>query len=416
MSQNFLDAPLHICLVTRSAPATTAPNDQGHILPMARQFTKLGHKVTILTWKSNQTSSEMYQEESLNVLFLGVGHYKSIKDFPEMAMQKIYQIHQEAPIDIVHSLDTPFKSKSARLLKKRQFALSYGVEVTSMMDVFSKFIKTYSGDWSAVSHFMSGSLLFLKRYMAEDYATLRQADGVFVTSPKQSLALDRYYLYPSLRTYQVPISLATGFFPKRNKDPELMEHLSLDQKSQVVVARHDMQDLAEISFILDAFEKVAIKKPRARLLIIGDGPFLKQAERHSLDLALASRVHFLGQLPRKKYVDYIALGDIFIQLNARTSGMGQSLFEAMAQEKVVIGSAFSPISYFIEDQKQGYLIRPGEKEKLTHLIIRSFEKDEETLSLGQKARLKVIENFDRKTLAAHACHAFEQIIKNKRYN
>ncbi len=404
---------LHICFVTKNAPTSTGPNEQGHILPMARQIVKLGHHVTILTWKSS-LAQEKYEEEGITVLFLGEGHYKSIKDFPEVAAAKINELHQAtSSIDIVHSLDTPF-AKPHLLFKKRSFALSYGVEVTSMTEVFSKFVKTYSGDVSALRNMASGTYLFLKQYLNKDYKILRHADGVFVTSPKQSIALDRYYLYPSMRTYQVPISLATGFFSKKEKSADLLNSLDLDYKSQVIVARHDMEDLGEISFLLGAFERVAVKKPRTHLLIIGDGPFMKEAERRSLELALANRVHFLGQFLRKQYVNYIALGDIFIQLNARTSGMGQSLFEAMAQEKIVIGSEFSPISHFIEDKKQGYLIRPGEKEKLTQLIIKSFEKADETLALGQNARNKIIQNFDRKALASHACQAFYQIIENKR--
>lgn len=404
---------LHICFVTKNAPTSTGPSEQGHILPMARQIVKLGHQVTILTWKSTQLAQQQYTEEGIQILFLGEGHYKSVKDFPQVATEKINELHQDTPFDIVHSLDTPFE-KPHLLFKKKSFALSYGVEVTSMMEVFSKFVKTYSGDVPALKNMISGTMLFLKKYLTKDFRILRHADGVFVTSPKQSIALDRYYLYPSMRTYQVPISLATGFFSKKEKSPELLKQLDLDYKSQVIVARHDMEDIGEISFLLGAFERVAVKKPRTHLLIIGDGPFMKEAERRSLELALANRVHFLGQLPRKQYVNYIALGDIFIQLDARTSGMGQSLFEAMAQEKIVIGSEFSPISYFIEDKKQGYLIRPGEKEKLTQLIIKSFEKDDETLALGQNARHKIIQNFDRKALATHACQAFYQIIENKR--
>lgn len=404
---------MHICFVTKSAPTTTGPNEQGHILPMARQIIRLGHKVTILTWKTNLTDEEKYSEENIDVLFLGVGHYKTIKEFPKIASEKIFELHAKHPIDIVHSMDTPLDliNKSHR---RRPFALSYGVETTSMMEVFTKFSKTYSPDWASWSALASSSAWFVKKYFFEDYKILKQADGIFVASPKQSIALDRYYLYPSLRTYQIPLGLATGFFPKKDKSKELMESLSLDYKSQVVVARNDMEDLSEMIFLLDAFERVAIKKTRAHLIIIGDGPYLKLAERHSLNLALADRVHFVGQLPRKKYVDYIALGDIFIQLNARTSGVGQSLFEAMAQEKVVIGSEFSPISYFIEDQKEGYLIRPGEKEKLTHLIIRIFERTDEFKEIGQNARSKIIENFDRKTLAANTCQAFQKIIANKK--
>jgi glycosyltransferase involved in cell wall biosynthesis len=402
---------MHICFVTKNDDISRIGiNDYGHILPTARHLAKLGHKIRVITWKPLGSEKTFYEEENIYVDFLGVGHFRSVQEFPDLALKKIAEIQKTDPIDIVHSLDTKFKFFK-KTFPKKPFALSYGVECTSMMDVFAKFANTYSSDWSALTSMITAVSRFLKSFFFEDYKLLRQADGIFVTSPKQTLALDRYYLFASIRTYQIPLSLASGYFPKKEKNEELMAKLSLDASSQVVVARDSFHDLKQTEFLLNAFEKVAIKKPKAKLLIIGDGTHFKAAERICLELALDNRVTFLGKISKKSYLEYINLGDIFIQLSGHTSGLGIALLEAMSQEKIVIGSEFSPISNFITDHENGLLIRPGESEYLTNYIIDIFENPSNYLEFGQQARNKVIETLDRKKLAQSTAQAFESIIQ-----
>ncbi len=404
---------MHICFVTKNDDISRIGlNDYGHILPTARQLAKLGHKINIITWKPQGADHASITEDNIQVDFLGVGHFKSIQEFSDLALQKIQELHKIEPFDIVHSLDTKFKNLPKYFPKKR-FALSYGVECTSMMDVFAKFSNTYASDFTALTSMLYASTWFLKKYFFEDYRLLKQADGILVTSPKQALALDRYFLYATTRTYQIPLSLASGYFPKKDKNEKLMTKLGLEANSQVVVARDSFHDLRQTEFLLNAFEQVAIKKPRARLLIIGDGAHFKRAERLCIELALDARVTFLGKISKKAYLDYINLGDIFIQLSGHTSGLGIALLEAMAQEKIVIGSEFSPISSFITDKINGLLIRPGESESLTHLIIDIFENPLGYLEFGRQARAKVIETLDRKKLAQNTATAFASIIQRK---
>lgn len=401
---------MHICFVTKNDDISRmGTNDYGHILPTARQLAKLGHKIRIITWKPPTLEESFYEEENIIVDFIGVGHFKSVQEFPDLALKQIQNIQQQDPIDIVHSLDTKFKSLK-KVFPKKPFALSYGVECTSMMDVFAKFSNTYADDFSALTSMIYASFWFLKKFFTEDYQLLSQADGILVTSPRQTLALDRYYLYATTRTYQIPLSLASGYFPKKEKSEKLMTKLGLESNSQVVISRDSFHDLKQTEFLLHAFEKVAIKKPRAKLLIIGDGTHFKAAERISLELALGNRVIFLGKLSKKTYLDYVNLGDIFIQLSGHTSGLGIALLEAMSQEKIVIGSEFSPISNFITDRVNGLLIRPGESESLTNYIIDIFENPNSYLEFGRQARTKVIETLDRKKLAQSTALAFESMI------
>ncbi len=404
---------MHICFVTKNNDISKVGlNDYGQILPTARQLAHLGHKIRILTWKPQSSESPIYEEDHIQVDFLGVGHYRSIQEFPDLALKKIAEIQKTDPIDIVHSFDTKFKGFK-KTFPKKPFALSFGVECTSMMDVFNKFSNAYASDLTALFSTITSSVWFLKKYFFEDYSMLKQADGILVTSPRQTLALDRYYLYASTRTYQIPLSLASGYFPKKEKNEKLMSKLSLDPNSQIVIARDSFHDFKQTEFLLYAFEQVAIKKPRTKLLIIGDGPHFKKAERTCLELALDNRVLFLGKLNKKVYMDYINLGDIFIHLSGHTSGLGVALLEAMSQEKIVIGSEFSPISNFITDHENGLLIRPGESEHLIKLIIDIFENPQNYQEFGRQARAKVIETLDRKKLALTTAHAFENIIKQK---
>lgn len=404
---------MHICFVTQNNDISKVGlSDYGQILPTARQLAQLGHKIHILTWKPQTSDNATYEENQIYVHFLGVGHYRSIQEFPDLVLKKVNEIHSTDPIDIVHSFDTRFKNFK-KVFPKKPFALSFGVECTSMMDVFDKFSNSYSSDIYALISTIKASFWFLKKYFAEDYSILKQADGILVTSPRQTLALDRYYLYATTRTYQIPLSLASGYFPKKEKNEKLMEQLSLDHSSQIVVARDSFHDLKQTEFLLYAFQEVAIKKPRTKLLIIGDGPEFKKAERICIELALDNRVLFLGKISKKVYVDYINLGDIFIHLAGDTSGLGIALLEAMSQEKIVIGSEFSPISNFITDHENGLLIRPGESDTLVKLITDIFENPSKYEEFGRQARTKIIETLDRKKLAQTTSLAFENIIRQK---
>ena len=100
---------MHICFVTKNDDISRIGlNDYGHILPTARQLAKLGHQIRIITWKPQGADHASISEENIDVDFLGVGHFKSIQEFPDLALQKILEIHKTKPLDIVHSLDTKF--------------------------------------------------------------------------------------------------------------------------------------------------------------------------------------------------------------------------------------------------------------------------------------------------------------------
>jgi len=73
---------------------------------------------------------------------------------------------------------------------------------------------------------------------------------------------------------------------------------------------------------------------------------------------------------------------------------GLVFIEAMAMEKIVIGTKSGALPEIVDDRENGYLIEPDNDRQLAELILNIFELDEkEKSTVGKSARAKVVENF-----------------------
>ncbi len=251
--------------------------------------------------------------------------------------------------------------------------------------------------------------LFLKNHFFKDYFTLRSAEGVLVSSPKQALALERYYLYPPNWIFQIPLDSYVSDLILRKKSQSILDELELDADTPIVATSSSMKRPDELLYLLDVFERVSLSHPKAKFLIIGNGPNFKEIEKNVLLKALDSRVIFTKNIPRSMLPDYISISDVFVNISYATSGFGPTLMEAMAQEKIIIGSEFSPISSIIENGKNGFLIRPGEIESCAGLIDQVFGGLIDRESIGQNAREDIKKILDRDKLTENTLKAFKKI-------
>jgi glycosyltransferase involved in cell wall biosynthesis len=256
---------------------------------------------------------------------------------------------------------------------------------------------------------------FLRSFYGRDRWLLKTADGVFVTSPMQRIILERYYLYPDSRTFTVPYGIEIGDLQPKERAESLRSELSIPQHAKTVVTVTDMSELGEMKNLLQAFQKVTIKKPNTRLIIVGNGPLKHEIEYEMLQLALGSRVIFTGPVKNTDLTDYISLGDVFVDLSSRTSGFEPSMLEAMAQEKVIIGSEVSPISTIVEDGRDGFLIRPADTNALSNLIVDVFTENIMTTEIGSSARKKVLNLFDTEKMVDQTLAAYFKILNRSGY-
>jgi glycosyltransferase involved in cell wall biosynthesis len=196
----------------------------------------------------------------------------------------------------------------------------------------------------------------------------------------------------------------------REKPMALVEKWSIPSDSQVVVTISDMTELSELRNILLAFQKAVIKRPSARLIIVGNGPLFKEVEFEVLNLALGSKVILTGAVTNMEIPEYISLAKVFINISARTTGFEFSILEAMMQKKAVIGSEVSPIANIIEDGHDGFLIRPADISSMSSLLLQIFSNRLPVTEIGENAFHKVSNLFDLDKIVEQTILAYAKII------
>lgn len=407
-SRRPLPEKLNLCFIHAHFSSVGGEFESGFLWPVARSLVRQGHQVTVISWGAEEKSPEK-KVDDIPIYFVGQGRGLTLAAFPEQALQKFKVLHSQKPFQLVHSLDN---GAQAIAQQKNEFkvAVVYDVEATQLSQIFSIMGMAQETLPSLLSTFINITYKYLTTYLGHDRKILSQADAVIVTSPPQSMALERYYLYPEKKIHLIPYGIELKDLSPREKSDELRRQLHLPENSQIVVTATDMTELAETLNLLRAFETVAIKRPSSRLLILGNGPLFKQIEFEALSLTLGGRVVFVGATPNEQMSQYISLGDVFVSLSARTSGFEPSLLEAMAQKKVVIGSEVSPISTLIEDGEDGFLIRPADVGNLSDLIQEVFSGEIDHVSIGEKARQKVIHLFDLQRMVEQTLKAYQQAL------
>lgn len=405
MAKQKLPDNLNICMVATRFPMLGRATHHGFLWPIARGLALKGHKVTVLSWDNPEKRAEIHQEGVSAYFLSAVSSRKRLSDFPEMAKQKFKELHGSRPFHLLHSIDAS-GIEIGRRKKYYRLAVNYDVEATRMPSLLPILAMKQDSLTSLLKTASQVAYTFLKGYLGHDRTLLKTADGIFVTTPQQRLTLERYYLYPEKKTYLIPYGLEIGDLSPREKSRELRQKLGVPEDAKVITTTSDMTNVDDLKVLFQAFEHVVIKKPNSRLIVIGNGPLRKEIEFEMLSLALGSKVIFAGAVRTGELTDYIALADVFVNLSSHTAGYEPSLIEAMAQQKLVIGSELSPISYVIEDGMDGFLIRPADTLSLSSLLQHIFNDEIPNSEIGARARTKVINLFDMEKMVSATINAY----------
>lgn len=132
-----------------------------------------------------------------------------------------------------------------------------------------------------------------------------------------------------------------------------------------------------LDVLLEAFSRIAHRKPEARLLIVGDGLAYQAWKELACQLELGDKVVFTGRVPHEEVNRYYSVVDalVYPRRSMRLTELVTPLkpLEAMALGKVVIGSDVGGIGELITHNETGFLFRSGDVQALEKLLISVIE-------------------------------------------
>ena len=155
--------------------------------------------------------------------------------------------------------------------------------------------------------------------------------------------------------------------------------------------------------LLEAARQVVDAFPKARFLIVGEGPLKEALLERRARLGLDREVLFTGF--RKDIGAILGLLNVFV-LSSCLEGLGTSLLDAMLMGLPIVGTDVGGIPEAVHDGENGFLVPPKNPEALAHAICRLLKNRALREQLGRAGR-KIVQQFDiretvRQTAANYA--------------
>jgi glycosyltransferase involved in cell wall biosynthesis len=119
-----------------------------------------------------------------------------------------------------------------------------------------------------------------------------------------------------------------------------------------------------LDLLLEAWERVALRHPRARLALVGRGPLEREIRERSIP-----GVHLAGLLTGPALSAAYASADIFA-FPSVTETFGNVLLEAMASGLPSIVAAAGGVLEFTEHGRNGWLVEPNSVEAIAGALDR----------------------------------------------
>ncbi|HNX90299.1 MAG TPA: glycosyltransferase family 4 protein [Candidatus Omnitrophota bacterium] len=199
------------------------------------------------------------------------------------------------------------------------------------------------------------------------------------------------------------------------KDHALMKELDIPSDALVVGTVGRLSEVKGQKYLIKAFKGIIGQFPKARLLLVGEGPEEKELRCLVDDLSISEYVIFEGRM-RKKLPVYLRLMDVFC-LPSVMEGVGLALMEAMASGCACLASKTGGIPEVVDDGDNGILVTPEDETAIQKALVCLLADPKLRATLGERAREKAMEEFSIKDNIEKTRSSYEKLLaENKKKN
>jgi len=159
-------------------------------------------------------------------------------------------------------------------------------------------------------------------------------------------------------------------------------------KGKLVISVSRLVPWKGFDALIRAHAELKKKFPDLTLLIVGTGPDQKRLGDLANALGVGDSVVFTGNVPRDVALRYMRAADVFV-LNTHYEGFSHLLLEASAVGVPIVTTKIGGNPELIEDNVNGYLIKPDDVRMLTHRIGKLLQSPETRARLAGNAKKRV---------------------------
>jgi len=401
---------LRIAIISREYPPDTGFGGIATFAShLARGLVELGHDVVVITLAKAEPKTlfedgihvhrvkPLLRDNDLGLLGRAVPYTRYVISTASALWQKFTELHREKPFDVVDSPELlaegffPSLSKVAPL-------------VIRLYTPHSKFIA--EGLHNVSASFDHQCVAMVER------AAMLCADAI--TSPSRDLAefvsKDLNYPLEKIRLIYNPIDPSV-FCPE---GPHAIE-ASDDRLKIVFVGR--LEERKGIRYLVQAIPEVVRNQARAHFYIIGDDTNTAAGQKSALS-ELKEFIQTAGCEKSVTFIPRVLLSELPAYYRSADVSVVPSVYdnspytclEAMSCGRAVIGTTGGGTREYLIDGQSGVLVPPRDPQAIARELKRLLNNPAERKRLGDNARARVLEKFQRKEIARQTAALYSDAI------
>ena len=311
------------------------------VLMLKQGLEKLGHEVYVVTVNDESFS---YKEEDgvlkIPSFPIGLMNFRQSGIYPIKALKII----KKWKLDIIHSHTEFSIGTFARLISKQ---------------LNIPLVHTYHTMYEEYIYYITKGYFNSASKKLVEYLTLflcdKTIDELIVPTEKtKELFKDKYKVKRDV--YVIPSGIDTTRFYKENIDKNeiinLRKDLGLKNTDFIVLYVGRIAKEKSIDFLINNFNSVLKRIPKAKMIIVGDGPDIKDLIDLTRKKGLENKIIFTGKAPWTDVPKYYSLCDVFVTAS-KTETQGLTVMEAMGASKPVVAIRDESFELMITDKKDG---------------------------------------------------------------
>lgn len=356
---------------------------------LGKKLAKKGHKVYFISsavpfrlvgpWQKNVFYQPPYQIDY--PLFA-----EHILD-PLLLINKIVELAKKEKIDVFHAhYALPF---GVNLAIAKEILKSQGIKIKIVTTFHGTDVSKFADD-PGVSEVLGYSIRRNDALTAVCKATSELAQNYF------NLSKSPRVIYNFVEIKREPEA--------KNKE---LRSIFATNNERIIIHISNFREVKRLQDVITIFNNINKKIP-SKLILVGDGPEQKTAQKYAAKYKLINKIHFMGF--QTLVGKMLSISDLFL-LPSELEAFNLSALESMSCRIPVAASAIGGMAEMIEDGINGILAPVGDIKTMSTKVINLFSQPTLYRKMALNAHNKVIENYNARKITGQYEDLYYELIK-----
>jgi glycosyltransferase involved in cell wall biosynthesis len=183
--------------------------------------------------------------------------------------------------------------------------------------------------------------------------------------------------------------------------------LGIHEDERVLLVAGRLIPVKRIGVAIRLAEQLVSEGRKIRLLVVGDGPMLKNCQK--IAAPLGEKVIFAGWIPSVNLKDYFAVANVHL-LPSLSEGLPAIVMEAAACGVPSVVSNVGGTAEIVRHGETGFLCEPDDFDSFVRYTDYLLTNSEVAITMGKRARDYIRQNFDWERIADRYEQMFQELV------